>query len=178
MVVLIDKSEHRAWVSAECLLEPRQGTGHEAWNSHLLVLPRRILLEYSQLDFAKDRPVEKRTDDWLVALRDMGTCKAFRATDGLLEGREMQQIHGRAGVLEHLLTVMVGAHPQARLAGVLRSMAGHIGGPPSLTHDVQDFTGPQKCLPWMRGLPVAQTGSVARTKKSQGEETDWGPFLL
>lgn len=65
----------------------------------------------------------KKEHDWLVALRDMGTCKAFRATDGLLEGREMQQIPGRAGALEHLLTVMVGAHPQARLAGVLRSMA-------------------------------------------------------
>lgn len=76
----------------------------------------------------------------------------------------MQQIHGRAGALGHLLTVMVGAHPQARLAGVL-SRTGHVGGPPFLTQDVQDFAGPPKCLPWMRGLPAAQTGSVARTKK-------------
>lgn len=45
-----------------------------------MALPRRVLLEYFQLDFTKDSPVGKRTDDWLMALRAMGTCEAFGAT--------------------------------------------------------------------------------------------------
>lgn len=100
-----------------------------------MALPRRVLLEYSHLDLTKDRPVGKRTDGWLVALKAMRTHKAFRATGGLLKGREMQQIHGQARAQEHLLTVMVGTYPQARLTGVL-SNAGHAGGPPSSTQDI------------------------------------------
>lgn len=65
----------------------------------------------------------------------METCKAFRATGVLLEGREMPQLNGRAGAREHLLTVRVGAHCEARQAGVLSS-TGHAGSPPSLTQEV------------------------------------------